>query len=73
MPAYALNSDDCEDHRVSRNTLVHLPSAYNYWVPAFYGGTITQLAISSEAPTGLTLLATYPRSLHVRHAPARPR
>jgi hypothetical protein len=38
MTAYALNTDD---GRVSRDTLVYLPSAYNYWFPAFSGGTIT--------------------------------
>ena len=47
MPAYALNSDDRDDRRVSRDTLVRLPSAYNYCFPAFSGGTITQLALSS--------------------------
>ena len=62
MPAYALNSNDRNDRRISRDTLVRLPSAYNYCFPAFSGGTIT----------GPTLLATYPRSRHVRHAPTHP-
>ena len=47
MPAYALESDDRDDCCVSRDTLVCLPSAYNYCFPAFSGGTITQLALSS--------------------------
>ena len=47
MPAYALNSDDRDDHRVSRDTLVRLPYAYNYRFLAFSDGTITQLALSS--------------------------
>ena len=47
MSAYALNSDDRDDRPVSRYTLVHLPSAYNYYFPGFSSGTITQLALSS--------------------------
>ena len=47
MPAYALNADDRDDRRISRDTLVRLPSAYNYCFPGFSGGTITQLALSS--------------------------
>ena len=47
MPAYALNFDDHDDCRVSRDLLVRLPSAYNYCFPGFSGGTITQLALSS--------------------------
>ena len=47
MPTYALNSDDRDDRRVSRDMLVRLPSAYNYYFPGFSGGTITQLALSS--------------------------
>jgi hypothetical protein len=47
MPTYALNSDDRDDRRISRDMLVHLPSAYNYWFPPFFGGTITQIALSS--------------------------
>lgn len=71
MPAYALNYDD---PRISRDTLLHLPSAYNYWFPAFSGITITQLTLSPPltTPTGLTSLATCPRCRHVRHAPDRP-
>ena len=45
--AYALNSVDCDDRRVSRDTLVRLPSTYNYYFLAFSGATITQLALSS--------------------------
>ena len=44
---YALNSNDRDDRHVSRDTLVRLPSAYNYCFPGFSGGTITQLALSS--------------------------
>ena len=46
MPAYALNSDDRDDRRVSREMLVRLPSTYNYCFPGFSGGTTTQLALS---------------------------
>ena len=47
MRAYALNSNDRDDRRVSRDTPVRLPSAYNYRFPGISGGTITQLALSS--------------------------
>ena len=47
MHAYALNFDDRDDRRVSHDTLVRLPSAYNYCFPGFFGGTITQLALPS--------------------------
>ena len=71
MPAYAFNSDD---RRVSRDTLLQLPSTYNYWFPTFSGSTVTQLALSAPltTPTGPTSLATCPRFRHVRHAPDRP-
>ena len=71
MPAYALNSDDRDDRRVSRDTLVRLPSAYNYCLLAFSGGTITQLVLSAPltTPIGLTALATCTRSRQVCHAP----